>query len=164
MQDTTIDCISKQLVIAELVVLPSLEETLKAIGKLKGNKATSVDDIPPETWINGGPELYTRLNCASCLLLGSRCSLIFEYEERPYIHASTRLYFQASQAIVQGPQHQPTSSIRGPQTVSESSTFGSMGFHNITIFLALVFTMVKSFLHSNNVLFRENERNIFFFN
>ena len=54
--------ISKQLVIAELHVLPFLEETIKAIGQLRSNKATGVDGILPEAWINGGLELYTKLH------------------------------------------------------------------------------------------------------
>ena len=59
MQDAAI---SKQLVIAELDVLPLLEETMKAVGWLKGNKATAVDGIPPEAWMNGGLELHTKLH------------------------------------------------------------------------------------------------------
>ena len=61
MQDATIECISKQLVIAELDVPPSLVETVNTIGQLKGNKATDVDGIPPQAWINRGLKLHTNL-------------------------------------------------------------------------------------------------------
>ena len=62
MQGAVINYISKQLVVTELDVLPLLQETIKAIGQVKSNKATGVDGILPEAWINGGLELHTKLH------------------------------------------------------------------------------------------------------
>ena len=61
-KDSAIDHISKQVVIAELDVLPLLGETMKAIGQLDSNKVISVDGIAPEAWINGGLELHTKFH------------------------------------------------------------------------------------------------------
>ena len=65
-QDVATDCISKQPVITMLDVPPLLEETVKAIGQLKSNKATGVDGIPPEVWINGGLRLHAKFH--ECLV------------------------------------------------------------------------------------------------
>ena len=54
-------CIPQLPTKVELDKPPTLEETIKAIDKLKPCKAAGLNSIPPEIWKYGGPTLNSKL-------------------------------------------------------------------------------------------------------
>ena len=61
-QDSALDSIPQKPIITEMDEPPTLGEITKAIGMMKTGKASGIDGIPPEIWINGGPILHSQLH------------------------------------------------------------------------------------------------------